>query len=118
MSSYQGLALQSRKAIGDKYVIEGSELLLMKLEIVPVFILEHPELMLILLSFSLFVELFAFVAVFNKKYAFTWGLLLAIMHLGIFISMNVAVFPVIISMIIFFINPVHKVYLLFLKNEN
>lgn len=112
---YKGLALQARKAIGDKYAIEGSELLLMKLNTVPVFIIEHPTLLIILLSFSLFFELFAITATFNKKYAFIWGILLTMMHIGIFISMNVAVFPIIICMIIFFTNPLHKVYILFSK---
>ncbi len=118
VNNNEGLAIQSIKAIGHKYMTEGSDTLLLKLDVMPTFILEHPGLVTTLLSFSLFIELFAIIAVFSKRNAFIWGLLLCGMHLGIFIFMSVMIKPIILSMIIFFVNPLYIIYILLTKHED
>lgn len=115
--NYRGLAIQAKKAIGYKYLFDGSEVLLQKMETFPNFIISHPVLIIFILTLSVLFELFAGIAVFKKKYAFYWGLLLMCMHLGIYFFMNVMILPVIISMIAFFINPLYILYKYLIPNE-
>jgi hypothetical protein len=58
-----------------------------------------------LLGISLLLELFALVSIFNKKNALIYGLLLMLMHVGIYIVLDIAIKGIYIPMLIFMINP-------------
>lgn len=70
------------------------------------FILSHPTLVYVLLSISLFLELFAFVIVLNKRIAFIYGFILFGMHLGIQYVMNIYIKDIVNCMIVFTLNPI------------
>ena len=79
------------------------------------FILEHAFLAKALLGFSLFLELFAWIGVRNKQTTFIYGLTLAAMHLGIWYFMNILIGAIVYPMLIFMVNPLYLLYLLFRK---
>ncbi len=57
------------------------------------------------LAFTLIIEFFAFVSIFNKKYSFIYGILLMFMHIGIYLVLDVAIKGTYIPMLIFMLNP-------------
>jgi hypothetical protein len=71
------------------------------------FALTHPILIKCLFAFSLGLELFAWIALRSKKYAFAFGVLLVTMHCGIFYFMHILVAAVFYPMLIFFVNPIY-----------
>lgn len=79
------------------------------------FILQHAFLAKALLGTSLILELFAWVGVRNKQTTFIFGLMLAAMHLGIWYFMNILIAAVVYPMLIFMVNPLYLLYLLFRK---
>lgn len=70
------------------------------------FVMENQFFVKTLFAFSLFLELFALIAVRNKASAFIYGILLTAMHIGIFYFMHILIFSIFIPMITFFVNPV------------
>ena len=76
------------------------------------FILEHKYLAESLFAGSLFLELFAWLAVRNKLSAFVYGLFLTAMHMGINYFMNILISSIFYPMLVFMVNPVYLIYLL------
>jgi len=58
-----------------------------------------------LLGFSLALEFFALISILSKKHALVFGLLLLLMHIGIFIYMNISILGIIYPMLVFMLNP-------------
>ena len=71
------------------------------------------------LAFTLIIEFFAIVSVFNKKYSFIYGILLMMMHIGIYLVLDVAIKGTYIPMLIFMVNPFFLFWMIFkaLKNK-
>ena len=74
------------------------------------FILSHRYLAEGLFAGSLTLELFAWIAVINKRSAFIYGLLLLAMHIGISYFMNILIISIVYPMLIFMINPLYLIY--------
>jgi len=64
----------------------------------------HPNVVTFLISTALLLELFAFIAIFSKRNAFVWGILLICMHIGINYSMSIVLKFIAYPMAIFFSN--------------
>lgn len=64
------------------------------------------------LAFTLIIEFFAFISIFNKKYSFIYGILLLIMHIGIYLVLDVAIKGTYIPMLIFMINPLFLIWII------
>jgi hypothetical protein len=79
------------------------------------FILHHRFAMQSLLAASLFLELFAWVAVKSKLRAFVYGFLLLAMHIGIFYFMNILIVAIFYPMLIFMVNPLYFLSIPFVK---
>jgi len=79
------------------------------------FILEHKALTETMFAFSLFLELFAWVAIKNKVRTLIYGLLLTCMHIGISYYMNILISSVFFPMLIFMVNPGYWLYLAYIK---
>jgi hypothetical protein len=79
------------------------------------FILVHPAVTRMLFAFSLFAELFAWIAIKNKFNAFMYGILLTFMHLGIFYLMNILITAIFYPMLIFMVNPGYLLYCAYIK---
>jgi hypothetical protein len=71
------------------------------------FALSHPCFIRILFGISLFCELFACMAVKNKKWAFAAGVVLMCMHLGINFFMHILIKSIFYPMLIFLLNPLY-----------
>jgi hypothetical protein len=74
------------------------------------FITQHKAMVEIVCGISLFLELFAWIAVKNKRTAFVYGLLLLAMHVGIFYFLNVFIGAVFYPMLVFMVNPLYLLY--------
>ena len=70
---------------------------------------------MLVLAFTLIIEFFAFVSIFNKKYSLICGTLLLIMHIGIYLVLDVAIKGTYIPMLIFMINPLFLISILIKK---
>lgn len=68
-----------------------------------------------LLGFSLLLELFALISIFNKKNALIYGFLLMFMHIGIHVVLDISIKGIYIPMIIFMINPLFLISILIKK---
>lgn len=79
------------------------------------FALQHQSLFKLLLGGSLLLETCCLVVVLNSRLRFGYGVALALMHLGIKLSMNILIGGLAYPMLIFFINPL---YLLLLAYQN
>lgn len=76
---------------------------------------KYSDWVMIVLAFTLIIEFFAFVSIFNKKYSFICGTLLLIMHIGIYLVLDVAIKGTYIPMLIFMINPLFLISILIKK---
>ncbi len=74
--------------------------------------IEHKELVKILLTGALLLELFCFAAVINNKLRVVYGFALLAMHIGIDMAMGIGVGIISKPMVVFFINPVYYICLL------
>ncbi|CAN5164968.1 hypothetical protein BH09BAC1_BH09BAC1_20050 [soil metagenome] len=70
-------------------------------------ILDHSILVQLLLGFSLFLELFAVLALVNRRTALVYGLLLLGMHIGIAVLMDIWMMLIAYPMIVYLINPLY-----------
>lgn len=75
-----------------------------------IFALKHALVVKILFGASLLLELFAWVSLKNKKYAFIYGLLLLSMHLGIIYFMHILIVAVFYPMLVLMVNPLFLLY--------
>ena len=71
----------------------------------------HKELVKILLTGALLLELFCFAAVINNKVRVVYGFALLAMHIGIDMAMGIGVGIISKPMVVFFINPLYYIYL-------
>ena len=74
------------------------------------FILRHKYAVESIFAASLFLELFAWIAIINRRAAFVYGLLLFAMHIGIKYLMNILIGSIAYPMVVFTINPLRFVY--------
>jgi hypothetical protein len=72
------------------------------------FVTDHLRLIQLLLALSLVLESAAILILRTKSWALNYGLALALMHLGIYLMMDIFIAPVAIPMFIFLVNPVYK----------
>jgi len=100
-------AIQVVKSYSSKYYDTGNVYFLQKGEIVSQLILNHPHLIQLLFAGALMLELFAFVAVLNRKSAFWYGLLLLAMQIGIFYFLSFSILSFLSCVLIFLINLPH-----------
>ena len=77
------------------------------------FALHHALFVKILFGVSLFLELFAWVAVKNKTRTLVYGLLLTGMHMGIYYFMHILIVAIFFPMLLFMVNPVYLLYFSF-----
>ena len=64
----------------------------------------HPYIVTFLISSAFFFEVFVFIAIFSKRNAFVWGVLLISMHVGISYTMDIVLKYIAYPMGIFFSN--------------
>jgi hypothetical protein len=69
----------------------------------------HVALVKWLFAGTLFLELTCFIAAFNNYVKVFYGIGLALMHLGIYVAMNILIAPLACPMMIFFLNPLYWV---------
>ena len=70
------------------------------------------------LGFSFFLEFFAVISIFNKKISFIYGLLLLVMHIGIYWVLDIAIKGIYIPMLIFMINPLFLFWIILKEIKN
>ncbi len=107
------ITLQILKSHFQEYSDFGNNSFLLHGDILVKFIENHTFLLYIVLSVSLLLELFALATLKNKKIKLIYGILLLVMHLGIYIIMDILILPIIAPMIIFMINPLFYAFKLF-----
>jgi hypothetical protein len=69
------------------------------------FITENECLVGITLLLALIIELFSGISLISKKYRLYWGIALLLMHLGIYLLMEIFIYSFAIPMVLFMINP-------------
>jgi hypothetical protein len=72
------------------------------------FVADHLWLIQLLLALSLVLETAAIFMLRSKSWALYFGWALVLMHLGIYLMMDIFIAPVAIPMFIFLVNPVYK----------
>lgn len=112
------ISLQVLKSFNYQYVTNGNLQLQQQGTAMAEWIMTHPLLTKFLLCGSLVLEVFAFVLLINKTWAFVFGLLLLAMHKGMSIVMNIFFPSISLPMVIFCINPLYLVVVLFLFLKN
>jgi hypothetical protein len=109
------MPLQIMKSFFYSYVNDGNNFFIQKgNEMIKTFN-NNLYLVYFLLGFSLFLEFFAVVSIFNKKISFIYGLLLLVMHIGIFWVLDVAIKGIYIPMLIFMVNPLFLFWIILKK---
>jgi hypothetical protein len=66
---------------------------------------KYSYVVMFILAFTLIIELFSLISIFNKKSAFYYGILLLLMHIGIYIVLDIAIIGAYAPMLIFMVNP-------------
>ena len=69
----------------------------------------------LLLAFSLFLELFALISIISKKHALVYGVLMLLMHIGIYTYMNIKIVGIIFPMMVFMLNPLYICWVLIIS---
>lgn len=110
------ITLQILKSFYTVFVTEGDITWIRKAENMVDFIENHPLIVSLLLGSSLFLELFALVSIKSKKHALIYGLFLLLMHLGIYIVMDITIGSIVYPMILFMINPYYIIWVI-MKNS-
>jgi hypothetical protein len=109
VTSGKYFALQVMKAHFSNYYSFGDENLLNIGHTKAALIQDNIALLTFLLSFSLIMELCAWVMIFFPKKVKYYGLLLLTMHIGIYMMMDIYILGIIIPMIIIVFNPLYWV---------
>lgn len=112
------ITLQILKSHYQEFSDYGNKTCLIKGNIMVHFIENHQLLLYIVLFISLMLELFSMIALRNKQFSFFYGILLFLMHLGIFYIMDISILPIIVPMVIFMINPLFVLGRLFISMIN
>lgn len=74
------------------------------------FVIENKPVIIVLFAFSLLFELTAWVAMFGKRHAFVYGLLLLGMHMGILYFMDILIVAIFYPMLIILLNPAYTIW--------
>jgi len=107
------ITLQILKSHYYTYIDLGNESWLAKGYELVKFIEAHPYLLTFLLASSLLLELGAFLAIYSRRHAIMYGLLLLFMHIGIYWVMEIAIVSILFPMLIFMINPLYLIWIIF-----
>lgn len=105
------LLLQISKESYCWYFNTGSELLLNRDKLYMHIIVNYPWILQLFMTLVLALELFAIIILINERVARIYGWLLLLMHVGIFLLMNVIVPPIVLMMVAILLNPliiIHK----------
>lgn len=106
------ITLQILKSFYTMFVSDGDINWIRKGENMVDFIENHPLIVGFLLGSSLFLELFALVSIKSKKHALIYGLFLLLMHLGIYIVMDITIGSIVYPMLLFMINPYYIIWVI------
>ncbi len=105
LSGASFMQLQIIKGFSFAYFDTGKTALLQKGYLLANMMAGQKKLMIALLSISLLLEFFCFIAVFNRGLRYAIAFALILMHTWIFYCMDLIVPGIVVPMIIFFINP-------------
>jgi hypothetical protein len=109
------MPLQIMKSFSNSYVDECNFYYIQKAHEVINNFNNNIYIIYFLLGFSLALEFFALISILSKKHAYVFGLLLLLMHIGIFIYMNITIVGIIYPMLIFMINPFYLCWISFIS---
>jgi hypothetical protein len=104
------LPLTIIKSARFEYYSKGDESVMRTAQQLAATVVKHQSLLKIFLWISLMLELFCFVVVFDKTLRIYYGFALLIMHIGIYLVMDIVIVGQIYPMLIFFVNPLYHVY--------
>ena len=105
------MPLQIMKSFYNSYVDEGNFNYIQKAHEVINSFNNNIYIIYFLLGFSLALEFFALISILSKKHALVFGLLLLLMHIGIFIYMNISILGIIYPMLVFMLNPFYMCWI-------
>lgn len=98
-------ALQVHKANMNKYIDFKNEFYIEKAERLTAFILSNPNITALLLFLTLLIEISVIVTLFmDKKWLVYYGVLLLLLHVGIWVFMSIMITPIIVVNLIFLVN--------------
>lgn len=103
------ITLQILKSYYYSYIDHDNIVILEKGKNIVAFIEHNQVLVSILLTGALLLEITALVSIISKKTAMFYGLLLLLMHLGIFLVMRISITPIILPMALFMLNPAYVI---------
>lgn len=110
-------AVQVQKANMNKYIDFKDNFYIAKAENMTSFVLSNPNMTSTLLLFTLLIELFVVVTLFiNKKWMVYYGILLLLLHLGIWLFMSIVITPIIVVNLVFFINIFYFLYVIVIQS--
>lgn len=81
-------------------------------------VIQHRYLITLLFGGTLLLESCCFLAVFNERFRFGYGVALVLMHLGILATTNIIIGGIVFPMVIFYLNPLYYAYLYTTKAAN
>lgn len=99
------LAIQIIKGFSFDYFSSGNINFIESGRYISAFALHHPNIIMGLLTTTLLLEFFCFIAIIKPSFRFVYGIGLLLMHVGIMYAMNIVILPIAVPMAIFFINP-------------
>jgi hypothetical protein len=107
----QGFAIQVQKSNMDQYIVSQNEFYIQKGEYLSALILSNQALFSVLLFLVLMIEILVVVTLFSsKKVIIFYGIVLILLHVGIWIMMSIVIVPIIVVNLIFFINIIYLIY--------
>lgn len=104
------LLLQIKKGAYYSYFNNGDTTFLDSQNIIIKFFTDHPYLLLISLFSVFLLELCSFIILVNNKTAFAYGILLLLMHIGIWYTMDIIIYYIVYPMVIILLNPLDLIY--------
>lgn len=101
------LLLQIRKGAYYAYFDGGNTTQLQLAQDMGEFFAAWPALLYGGLLLAFLLELFSFVILINARTAFWYGILLLFMHLGIYLVMDIIIYPIVYPMLVVLLNPLY-----------
>jgi hypothetical protein len=102
VQSFKGFAYAYYDALDPKTMREGLE--------VVAFMVDHSAMIYALLAGALLVETTVLLATLDRRITLLYGVLLFLMHMGIYFLMDIIIAGTYYSMLMFFVNPLGMVY--------
>jgi hypothetical protein len=109
------LPLQIIKGFSFDYFSWGEPHIMERGRYISTLMLDHPNSVKALLTTTMLLEFFCFIAIIKPSVRFIYGIGLLVMHIGILYAMNVLVLSIAAPMAIFFINPLFYISLAVLR---